>query len=80
MLHTRGAHLRRVEFSEKDTERLFQVSPDKIEVIYNALDERFRPGHASEADSRFIAERYQVNSPSCCTPAVSARTTTLCAS
>ncbi len=50
-------------FSKKDTERLFQVSPDKIEVIYNALDERFRLGHASEADSRFIAERYQVNYP-----------------
>ena len=50
-------------FSKKDTERLFQVPPDKIEVIYNALDERFRLGHASEADSRLIAERYQVNYP-----------------
>ncbi len=50
-------------FSKKDTERLFHVPPEKIEVIYNALDDRFRMGHASEADSRFIAERYQVNYP-----------------
>ena len=50
-------------FSKKDTERLFQVPPEKIEVIYNAIDDRFLRGHASEADSRLIAERYQVNYP-----------------
>ncbi len=50
-------------FSKKDTERLFRVPGDKIEVIYNALDEGFRQGHASEADREFIAERYQVTYP-----------------
>jgi glycosyltransferase involved in cell wall biosynthesis len=50
-------------FSKKDTERIFSVSADKIEVIYNALDDRFRQGHATAADSRLIAERYQVNYP-----------------
>jgi glycosyltransferase involved in cell wall biosynthesis len=50
-------------FSKKDTERLFQVPGDKIEVIYNALDDRFRQGHATEADRRLIAERYQVTYP-----------------
>ena len=39
------------------------MPPEKIEVIYNAIDDRFRMGHASAADSRFIAERYQVNYP-----------------
>lgn len=50
-------------FSKKDTERLFGVPGAKIEVIYNALDDRFRQGHASDADRQFIAERYQVNYP-----------------
>src|ERR1017187_7573159 len=48
-------------FSKQDTERLFRVPPEKIEVIYNAIDERFRQGHASAAEREFIAERYQVN-------------------
>ena len=50
-------------FSKKDTENYFEVPAEKIEVIYNALDERFKQGHASEADRQFIAERYQVNYP-----------------
>jgi len=50
-------------FSKQDTERLFNVRGDKIEVIYNALDDRFRQGHATDADRKLIAERYQVNYP-----------------
>jgi glycosyltransferase involved in cell wall biosynthesis len=50
-------------FSKKDTERLFNVSTDRIEVIYNALDDRFRQGHATAEDRKLIAERYQVNYP-----------------
>jgi glycosyltransferase involved in cell wall biosynthesis len=50
-------------FSKQDTERLFNVSGANIEVIYNALDDRFRQGHASEEDRKLIAERYQVNYP-----------------
>jgi glycosyltransferase involved in cell wall biosynthesis len=51
------------KFSRNDTARVFHVPPEKIEVIYNAIDERFLRGHASEADSHLIAERYQVNYP-----------------
>ncbi|HVZ60146.1 MAG TPA: glycosyltransferase family 1 protein [Terriglobales bacterium] len=50
-------------FTKKDVQRLFGVADDKIEVIYNALDERFRQGHTSDVDRQFIAERYQVNYP-----------------
>jgi glycosyltransferase involved in cell wall biosynthesis len=50
-------------FTKKDVETLFEIAPGKIEVIYNAIDERFRQGHASDADRQFIAERYQVNYP-----------------
>jgi glycosyltransferase involved in cell wall biosynthesis len=50
-------------FTKKDVETLFEVPSDKIEVIYNAIDDRFRQGHATDADRQFIAERYQVNYP-----------------
>ncbi len=50
-------------FSKKDTENYFKVPPEKIEVIYNALDERFKQGHATDADRQLIAQRYQVNYP-----------------
>ncbi len=50
-------------FTKNDLQRLFRISGDRIEVIYNAIDERFRRGHASEGDRQFIAERYQVNYP-----------------
>jgi glycosyltransferase involved in cell wall biosynthesis len=50
-------------FSKKDTENYFKVPGDKIEVIYNALDDRFRQGHATEKDRQLIAQRYQVNYP-----------------
>jgi glycosyltransferase involved in cell wall biosynthesis len=50
-------------FTKKDVETLFRIASDKIEVVYNAIDERFRQGHATDADRQFIAERYQVNYP-----------------
>ena len=50
-------------FSKADTVRIFRIKPEKIEVIYNAIDDRFRMGHASDAERQFIAERYQVNCP-----------------
>ncbi len=50
-------------FTKKDIQRLFGAPDEQIEVIYNAIDERFRQGHTSEADRQFIAERYQVNYP-----------------
>jgi glycosyltransferase involved in cell wall biosynthesis len=50
-------------FTKNDVERLFQVRSGAVEVVYNAIDDRFRCGHASDADRQFIAERYQVNYP-----------------
>jgi len=50
-------------FSKKDTENYFKVPAEKIEVIYNALDERFRQGHATDKDRQLIAQRFQVSYP-----------------
>jgi glycosyltransferase involved in cell wall biosynthesis len=51
------------QFTKKDILRLFQIPDERVEVVYNAIDERFRMGHASDADRQFIAERYQTNYP-----------------
>ena len=50
-------------FTRNDIEKLFEVPPGRIEVIYNAIDERFLRGHASAADRELIAQRYQVSYP-----------------
>ncbi len=63
VLHRAARILAVSNFSKADTVRLFNVPPEKIEVIYNAIDDSFRLGHASEAEREFIAERYQVNTP-----------------
>src|SRR4029077_10690364 len=41
----------------------FEIPSSQIEVVYNAIDERFLHGHASPADRELIAERYQVTYP-----------------
>ena len=50
-------------FTKMDIARLFNIRPEKIEVIYNAIDDRFLQGHTSERERQFIAERFQVNYP-----------------
>ena len=50
-------------FTKMDIARLFDIRPEKIEVIYNAIDDRFLQGHTSERERQFIAERFQVNYP-----------------
>jgi glycosyltransferase involved in cell wall biosynthesis len=50
-------------FTKNDIQRVFGIPAAKIEVVYNAIDDRFRHGHASAEDREFIAERYQVNYP-----------------
>ncbi len=50
-------------FTTKDVQRIFGIRPDHVEVIYNAIDERFRQGHATWEERQFIGERYQVNYP-----------------
>jgi len=50
-------------FTKNEIEKLFGIAPDRIEVVYNAIDERFLRGHASAADREMIAQRYQVTYP-----------------
>jgi glycosyltransferase involved in cell wall biosynthesis len=49
--------------TRNDIGQLFHIPLGKVEVIYNAIDERFRRGHATEADRQLIAGRYLVNYP-----------------
>jgi len=50
-------------FTRTEIEKLFEIPPDHVEVVYNAIDERFLHGHASAADRDLIARRYQVTYP-----------------
>jgi glycosyltransferase involved in cell wall biosynthesis len=50
-------------FTKNEMEKLFDLPSDRIEVVYNAIDERFLRGHASEADRELIVQRYQVTYP-----------------
>jgi glycosyltransferase involved in cell wall biosynthesis len=49
--------------TKTDVENLFDIPSDRIEVVYNAIDERFLRGHANQADRDLIAQRYQVSYP-----------------
>ena len=51
------------QFTRNEIEKLLAIPDDRIEVVYNAIDERFLRGHASEADRELIAQRYLVNYP-----------------
>jgi glycosyltransferase involved in cell wall biosynthesis len=50
-------------FTKTEMEKLFEIPGDRIDVVYNAIDERFLHGHASAADRDLIAKRYQVTYP-----------------
>src|ERR1700728_2138804 len=50
-------------FTRTEIEKLFGIPSDRIEVAYNAIDERFLHGHASTAARELIAQRYQVTYP-----------------
>lgn len=50
-------------FTRNEIEKLFDIPPNRIEVVYNAIDERFLRGHATAADRELIAQRYQVTYP-----------------
>jgi len=51
------------QFSKSEIEKLFRIPSRRIEVVYNAIDERFLRGHTTEAERQLIAERYLVNYP-----------------
>jgi glycosyltransferase involved in cell wall biosynthesis len=50
-------------FTKNEMVKLFEIPSKRIEVVYNAIDERFLRGHASPADRELIAQRYQVTYP-----------------
>jgi glycosyltransferase involved in cell wall biosynthesis len=50
-------------FTKSEVEKLFGIHPARIEVVYNAIDERFLRGHANEIDKQVLAERYLINHP-----------------
>jgi len=50
-------------FTRSEVSRVFGIPEERIEVVYNAIDENFQRGHATDADRQMIAERYQVNYP-----------------
>lgn len=50
------------EASKRDILRFFDVPPEKVEVIYNAIDERFlAPANAERMD--LVRQRYQLDDP-----------------
>src|SRR6202163_1837307 len=50
-------------FTQSEVEKLFAIPAARIEVVYNAIDERFLRGHATDADRQLLAERYLINHP-----------------
>jgi glycosyltransferase involved in cell wall biosynthesis len=59
-----AAHIFAVSnFTRIEVQKLFGIPDSRIEVVYNAIDERFLHGHASAAERQLIAERYQVTYP-----------------
>ncbi len=51
------------QFTKNEIEKLLGIPNQRIEVVYNAIDERFLHGHATDADRELIAQRYLVNYP-----------------
>jgi glycosyltransferase involved in cell wall biosynthesis len=50
-------------FTKLEIEKLFNIPAGRIEVVYNAIDERLLHGHSNSADRQLIVERYQVTYP-----------------
>jgi glycosyltransferase involved in cell wall biosynthesis len=51
------------KYTKSEIEKLFGIPGTRIEVVYNAIDERFLRGHASDTDRQVLAERYLVTYP-----------------
>jgi glycosyltransferase involved in cell wall biosynthesis len=51
------------QFTRQEVRHLFGIPQKKIDVAYNALDERFLHGHATDAEKLVVSQRYQVNYP-----------------
>jgi glycosyltransferase involved in cell wall biosynthesis len=59
-----AAHIFAVSnFTKNEIASIFKIRPSRIEVIYNAIDERFLHGHTTEVDRKLLQQRYQINYP-----------------
>ena len=59
-----AAHIFAVSnFTKLEIGKLFNIPPGRIEVVYNAIDERLLRGQEKPADRQLIVERYQVTYP-----------------
>ena len=63
VLNGAGRILAVSKFTKSEIEKLFGIPGRYIEVVYNAIDERFLRGHATESDRQVLAERYLVTYP-----------------
>ena len=64
------------EASKRDILRYFDVPASKIDVIYNAIDERFGEAPPADEDRCASASATSSTTRSCSTPATSSRTRT----
>jgi len=51
------------QFTKSEIQKLFGIPGGRIEVVYNAIDERFLQGHTTDTDRQLIVQRYQVTYP-----------------
>jgi len=51
------------QFTRNEIEKHFAIPEEHIEVVYNAIDDRFLSGHATQGDLELIAQRYLVTYP-----------------
>ncbi len=51
------------KYTKSEIEKLFGIPGSHIEVVYNAIDERFLCGHASDMERQRLAERYLITYP-----------------
>ncbi len=63
VLREAGRILAVSRFTKSEIEKLFAIPGRRIEVVYNAIDERFLRGHATESEHQVLAERYLVTYP-----------------
>jgi len=63
VLHKAARVIAVSQFTRNEIEKLLAIPDARIEIVYNAIDERFLHGHATDTDRELIAQRYQVNYP-----------------
>jgi glycosyltransferase involved in cell wall biosynthesis len=63
VLHRANKILAVSRHTKDEIEKVFAVPSGRIDVVYNAIDERFLHGHTTEAERQILVERYLVTYP-----------------